>query len=246
MRLKFDIRGNTYTIDSLKPLSIALPMTLARAWYTDAVQRSPVRMGDWVGSVNQGGSVNFFDIDFNPHANGTHTECYGHISPEHHSMLNRLQRFWFHAVVLTMNPEVLANGDRVVTLEQLEKELKGTHFEAVVLRTLPNSEEKTTINHSHTNPTYLQAEAAQYLRMLDVQHILIDTPSVDREEDGGALLAHRAFWNYPDAPREQATITELIYVSPSIPDGAYLLNLQCAVFDHDAVPSQPILYAIVD
>ena len=37
------------------------------------------------GSVAEGGSVNFYDIDFNPHGHGTHTECIGHISKEKES-----------------------------------------------------------------------------------------------------------------------------------------------------------------
>lgn len=245
MPLNIRIHDEDYTVDALHGRSIALPMTLPRAWYTNEVVQTPVRMGDWVGSVAEGGSVNFFDIDFNPHANGTHTECFGHISPEHHSMQGRLQRYWFHAILISINPKKMPNGDHVITLEQLEHALNGRKCEALIIRTLPNSEEKQTREYSRTNPAYMQPEAAQYLRLLDVQHLLIDTPSVDREEDGGALLAHRAFWNYPEAPRQQATITELIYVNSDIPDGPYLLNLQCAVFDNDAVPSNPVLYGLV-
>jgi hypothetical protein len=41
------------------------------------------------------------------------------------------------------------------------------------------------------------------------------------------------------------TVTELIHVSPSLPDGQYMLNLQVAAFASDAAPSRPILYEIV-
>ena len=78
-----------------------------------------------------------------------------------------------------------------------------------------------------------------------VNHLLLDLPSVDREDDGGKLLAHHAFWKYPQATRRQATITELIFVPDSIVDGTYLLNLQIASFENDASPSKPVLYKIV-
>ena len=76
-------------------------------------------------------------------------------------------------------------------------------------------------------------------------HLLIDQPSVDREEDDGKLLAHKAFWNYPEDIRKDATITEFIFVPNRIKDGSYLLNLQTAAFHNDATPSRPVLYSIL-
>jgi hypothetical protein len=75
-----------------------------------------------------------------------------------------------------------------------------------------------------------------------IDHLLLDLPSVDREVDGGALAAHRAFWNYPENPRMKATITELIYVPSKVQDGQYFLNLQVAPIENDASPSRPVLY----
>ena len=75
-------------------------------------------------------------------------------------------------------------------------------------------------------------------------------PSVDREEDEGKLLAHKAFWNVKnvnnlnDDARLNCTITEMIFVEDTIQDGNYILNLQIASFENDASPSKPILYKI--
>ena len=77
-----------------------------------------------------------------------------------------------------------------------------------------------------------------------VKHLLLDLPSVDREEDGGALLGHKAFWQYPENARNNCTITELIYVPDRILDGDYLLNLQIASLELDVSPSKPLLYVI--
>lgn len=75
--------------------------------------------------------------------------------------------------------------------------------------------------------------------------MLIDTPSVDKEVDGGQLLAHHAFWNIPDQPRLDCSITELIYVPNTVKDGKYLLNLSFASFENDASPSKPVLYELL-
>ena len=65
-----------------------------------------------------------------------------------------------------------------------------------------------------------------------------------QEEDEGKLLAHKAFWQYPDAVRRNSTITELIFVPNEIKDKVYLLNIQIASFEIDVSPSKPVLYEI--
>ena len=90
----------------------------------------------------------------------------------------------------------------------------------------------------------MDENAAHYLRNLSVKHLLLDVPSIDKEEDKGELLAHHAFWNYPSDPRTECTISELVYVPENVKDGVYLLNLQIASFDNDASPSKPVLYSI--
>jgi hypothetical protein len=44
--------------------------------------------------------------------------------------------------------------------------------------------------------------------------------------------------------RQNATITEMIFVNDKVQDGSYLLNLQIASFENDASPSKPILFEI--
>ena len=118
--------------------------------------------------------------------------------------------------------------------------------DALVIRTLPNTREKLSMQYSYTNPPYLLEEAAIYLREKGIKHLLIDLPSVDREKDEGLLLSHNAFWNTKGKLRLDATITELIFVPNSVDDGCYLLNIQIAPFENDASPSKPILYKLED
>jgi kynurenine formamidase len=136
-------------------------------------------------------------------------------------------------------------GDSIITLEQVQQALSGEIPEALIIRTTPNSDEKKSRLYSNTNFTYMHPDAAAWLAAQGVQHLLVDMPSIDREEDQGKLLAHHAFWNYPAAPRMHATITEMVFVEDTVDDGLYMLNLQVASFRNDAAPSRPVLYAFV-
>ncbi len=213
------------------------------AWYVDPIKIEPVRGDGFVGSVEEGGSVNFRDITLNPHGNGTHTECVGHIAPECFSVNQHLKQWMFQAELISITPEK-REGDLVITKLQIISALKGKNCEAIVLRTLPNQPLKLHLNYSNTNPAYLDVEAAQWISDQGIEHLLLDLPSVDREVDGGALAAHKAFWNYPENPRMSATITELIFVPTEVEDGSYLLNLQVAPIENDASPSRPVLFKL--
>lgn len=244
-------KDKSYNVQLSEPIDLSLSITSDGknpiAWYLGQPEILPVQMGDWTGQVAQGASTNFNNIAFNPHAHGTHTECLGHITSDFYSINRTLKTFFFIAELISVTPEE-KEGDLVITKEQVSAALKGNTPEALVIRTLPNIDDKKHKNYSHTNPPYLEEAAATYIRELGINHLLIDLPSVDREEDGGALLAHKAFWNVTDVDnlnadaRLDATITELVYIPDSVADGSYLLNLQIASFDNDASPSKPVLY----
>lgn len=253
MIAQIELSGKNYKIDLSKPLDISIPLRdgieNVNAWYAPYVEISPVKMGDFIGEVAQGGPVNFKNVKLNPHGNGTHTECYGHISPEANNLDQHLKSFFFKAHLFSIYPTLLENGDKLITLDSIRVLLadlkKGNCGKAIILRTLPNIPEKNTYKYSGTNPTYLDHLAMKYIVELGFEHFLIDLPSVDREEDEGKLLSHRAFWQYPYDTRENATITELIYVPDEIKDGDYFLNIMITSLQMDASPSKPVLFEIM-
>jgi kynurenine formamidase len=249
MKASVEIAGKMYQADLAKPLSIGIPLRegleTVNCFYAPPMETSPVVAGDFIGSTQQGGPLNFLNIKFNVHGNGTHTECVGHIAKERYTINQSLQQFHFPARLLSLYPEKTDEGDRVIFRHQLEALLEEeAPTPAIVLRTLPNDELKLRTNYSGANPPYLHHEATAYLVERGVEHLLLDLPSVDREEDGGELASHHAFWQYPTQPRTHCTITELIFVNNSIPDGLYLLNIQIASFEIDASPSKPVLYSL--
>ena len=236
-------------IDLTQPLDISIPIkngaSNVNAWYIGPPKIEPEVFDEDVISVENGASVNFNTITFNPHSHGTHTETVGHIVKEKYSINKYLKRFFFLAEVITVAPEKRGE-DYVVSAKQLQFALGNKKREALVVRTMPNTSDKKTRQYSNTNWTYFEEDAIKLLVKKGIKHLLIDLPSVDREEDGGELKGHNAFWNTNGAIRKDATITEFIYVSNKIEDGAYMLNLQIAPFENDATPSKPVLYKIMD
>ncbi len=245
---------NNLQIDLSKPLDISIALSNTSenpiAWYLEKPEIEPVKVGDWIGKVANGGSTNFNNIFFNPHGHGTHTECLGHITKEFYSINDCLKQFFFAAKLISIAPEKIGE-DLVITKNQLVNLLESISFEALIIRTLPNLEEKKSKKYSNTNPPYLSEDAAIFIRENGIQHLLIDLPSVDKEHDEGKLLAHKAFWNVKNVDnlnadaRLNCTITEMIFVDNTILDGNYFLNLQIAAFKNDASPSKPILYKIL-
>lgn len=254
MKATITNNNHTFEVDLSKPIDISITLTSNDenpiAWYLEKPVIEPVRSGDWVGKVSERkSSTNFNNIYFNPHGHGTHTECLGHITKEFYSINQALKQFFFVALLISVQPES-QGGDFVITKKQIENALDGNIPEAIVIRTLPNNNDKLSMKYSNTNPPYLTMEAAQFIRQKGIMHLLIDLPSVDKEHDEGKLLAHKAFWNVTNVnqlnndARLHATITEMIFVPSEVNDGRYLLNLQMASFENDASPSKPILYQI--
>lgn len=252
MKTKVDFKGEVLTADLSKPIDISISTNTensAVAWFTSNMKISPVINDRFIGSVRDGGDVNFRNILFNPHGNSTHTESVGHISKEVHSVHNILDKYHFVAQLITIQPIELdkelseweKKGDFQITIAEIKGKIK-EGIEALVIRTNPNNNQKNTQNYNNTNWPYLSKEATEHIRKMGVKHLLIDLPSVDREQDGGRLISHRAFWNYPKEIDLKRTITELIYVDNTINDDLYLLNLSLANIVNDASPSRPILY----
>jgi len=247
-KILFEYQGITYQTSLENGFDISIPLRHGdenpNCYYADPVEFSTIRSGDFVGSVAEGGSVNYQKITFTPHGNGTHTECNGHITADPEANIsNCINNSLFFAELVSLEPQLL-KGDQVILCKDLEEKLKNRQPEALILRTLPNSDTKKNKKYSGTNPTYLEGKVGTFLANQGIKHLLVDLPSVDREVDQGVLAVHKGFWGVPNHIRKDCTITELIFVENRIQDGNYLLNLQVSNFYTDAAPSRPVLYPL--
>ena len=258
MTAHIETSHRTVKIDLARPMPISIRLRDGAqnplAWYAPYPTMTPVAMEGFIGSVAQGGSVNTSDITMNPHGNGTHTECIGHLTEQAHELDEYMRNHIHLATVLTVEATVLTSddgpnrkmGDRVIMASVLDKLKVHPDVKALVIRTTPNTDEKLTQVYTGHNPTYLDPALCRAIRVLGFEHLLLDLPSVDRESDGGLMLAHRAFWYDEDGnARMHSTITEMVYVPNKIIDGEYLINIMVAPLGNDASPSKPILYPII-
>jgi arylformamidase len=236
-----------------------------RCFNAPAATSRALQTADFTGRVDRGGSCNAHVITLTPHANGTHTECVGHLTLQSLDVFRTVPQRLLIAALVTVEPELAGDcaegtrpapqaDDLLITRAALERawpaalagRLAGR---SVVIRTLPNEADKF-IQDSESAP-YLTADAVQWLVDCGIEHLVLDVPSADRSSDGGALTAHRIFFGMPagstslsDAQRRDCTITELAYVPDSVEDGWYFLSLQVPAIAGDAIPSRPVLYPL--
>jgi kynurenine formamidase len=250
-------------------------MSLARVLDFEGVQLScfgapaarsvPLEVGSFNGRVIRGASCNCSVLTLTPHANGTHTECVGHLTVERVDAHGLIPQRLLPTCLVTVEPELAADSlessvpqpqaaDLLITGAQLERNWPAPpsprlSARALVIRTQPNRPHKFSAG---TAPApFLSAQAATLLAERGIEHLVLDVPSADRASDGGVLTAHRIFFGLPpgssqleQATRRGATITELAYAEDGIADGWYLLSLQAPAIAGDAVPSRPLLYPL--
>lgn len=261
MRLSFNLDNRSLTFDTVNGIDISISLRFGgeqpNAFYLPRAEGVVAEGGDFVGDTRRGGSCNCVTVTLNPHGNGTHTECVGHLSTNRIAVSRALREAFVPALLVSIPTVSDGRGGMCVAREGLERavdnakfKMQSSNFGGLIIRTIPNDEAKRSAEWSGHNPPYLSADAARFVRSLGTRHLLVDLPSLDREDDPD-LTAHRIFWDLPESgpveadPNDGRTITEMIYVPDTVPDGLYLLNLQVPPFLLDAAPSRPILYPAV-
>jgi hypothetical protein len=289
---------HTFSFNSARrhDLSIAVaplsaPLAQVSAFGLPPSRAAPFSAGDFVASVDAGGSVNCAVLSsLCPHSNGTHTECAGHALPGAVTLAHVAPLLsMLPALVLSVAPAPLGEdgareyapgraSDAVVSGALLEAAFERLALAraaaagggggadsarrllrcflrrgALVVRTLPNSHAKRSAQYGGSNPPYFTGCAMRWALERGCEHVVMDLPSADREDDRGQLIAHRTWWGLPPAgdagadaaaPLCSRTITEIAFVDDSLEDGGYVLDLQVAPFDMDAAPSRPLLYVL--
>jgi kynurenine formamidase len=268
MLLSFSL-GDKYEFDSIKGIDISIPMDFygnqPNAYGVEKALAQTYESDSFIGDTRKGGGCNFEKYTLVPHCNGTHTECVGHISFERIFINENLNDVLIPCTLITVSPiRALETEERyspsknkddfMITKEALSKSLENLNndfFSGLIIRTLPNADSKKSRDYMKELPAFFSLEAMEYISSLNVKHLLVDLPSVDRTADEGKLSVHHIFWNVTQGSHDVNvnnhslnTITEMIYVPDEIEDGKYLLNLQIASFLADASPSRPILYKL--
>jgi len=274
LNARLEVNERAVRVDLAHPFDLSVELDFqgpqVRHFGAPRASAQPFSVPGFPGAVIRGASCNCESITLIPHCNGTHTECVGHLTREPLHAQRIVPRSLLPALLLSVRSVAPGEtsegsdpaphpGDQLVTRSALQagwpaarsRELPFAPL-ALVLRTLPNEPAKRTRDYSDVTPPYLTREAAQYLVERDIEHLIVDLPSIDRAHDEGRLTAHRLFFGLPPgesalarAARPQCTITELAYVADDAADGPCFVQLQVPAINGDAVPSRPLLYRLV-
>ena len=225
-------------------------------------------------SVERGHSVNCDVLSLCVHGSGTHVECVGHIARREYSLLEVCRDLLSPMVclVLTVDLELIpvpgseAPPDRCITAAALDRALSACNAKLGVPTSDANAARSPLVQHAPalavrtghidadssvvtsftgTNPPYFAKDAMVWVRRAGVRHLLCDLPSVDREQSGEALPAHRTFFGSDEeGAREGRTVTEYVRLPrpQDFPDDVYVLYLGVANVDASAAPARPVLY----
>lgn len=272
MKITIEHHGANYQLDLASGRSIAIKQRFdtkqPNHFGAQQAQKQPMQSGSFIGDTKQGGSCNVLEVQLNPHCNGTHTETVGHICHLDDEATKTIADLsvlpLLPCALISVTPThgqatcedyVLAfePEDFVITQSAIAEalgEVESDKPSALVIRTLPNSTNKrqASYNAQHAN-AFLTTQAMAYLAQLEVEHLIVDIPSIDRLNDQGLLANHHLYWQVTPQARHvsnhqasQKTITELAFIDDQLSDGFYFLNLQLPAWLTDAAPSQPVLY----
>lgn len=263
MNLSVEIAGRTWRFNPEQSTDWTTPVAFssggAEAFgLTERHHRAVDVGGGFVLEVAKGASVNCANVTFNPHSHGTHTECVGHITADRRLISEITIAPLLPATMVSVAPVLLSStdegydgshrgDDHVISGALLERALASVTVagfdQALVLRCVEAPDASRA--WSGTNPPYLTREAIDFLSRGPYQHLITDLPSLDREDDGGGVPNHRAWWGLAAGASEssealfaQRTVTEMAFIGPDQPDGPWLLSLQPAALESDAAPSR--------
>ena len=255
-----------YIIDTSKAVDISIPYIFngnqPNLYNVKEGSSKPLKSNNIDWSVSLGASCNVPEISMNIHCTGTHTETVGHLLRDNGNIGKIFTELFLPTVLITVDPEIakktndkyhcdINEDELIITLKivklQLEKYINFNPI-ALIIRTLPNDTKKRFQNYAKEPPPFLSNNAMSYINKLNISHLIVDIPSIDRMNDDGILGNHRIFWGDGLNPRSEVsektdkTITEMSYIPNFVKDGIYFLNIQIPNFVLDAAPSRLFLY----
>ena len=268
MIINIDHNNNNYSVDIDKSLDISIPYDFngeqpnfydVKKGKIEYLEASKI-----VYSVKEGASCNVAEIKMNIHCIGTHTECVGHLLKDSGHIGMILTDIFIPTILITLEPKLFFETADTYHCDVMKEELviayssiykyismfKNNLPKALVIRTLPNNIQKKTFNYNKHMPPFFTSDAMKLIKKLNIQHLVVDLPSVDRMNDDGILGNHRIFWGNNDDSlqgldyKSKNTITEFAFIPNSIKDGFYFLNIQIPNFICDAAPSRPLLFKV--
>ena len=257
--MKIKIKNKSYIIDLDNGIDISIPFNFDKKnpqFYDNSSPKVNYYNSNNIEyALDKGGNCNVPIVKFNIHCSGTHTESANHID-ERAPLINEIKISDFiYSKLISIKPTnyleneryhcKLEKYDSFITKKILHDIINNnisSDVGALIIRTLPNDSSKINRNYNLDYHPFFTNDAILYLKDIGIKHIIVDTPSIDRYDDGGKLGNHHLFFKNGKTVN---TITELVFIPNSCTDGYYFINLEVMNFGLDAAPSRPKLFPIL-
>ena len=260
MKINIEYNDNIYEIDSDEGVDISIPVEFnkdknPKFYDTSNPRKDYYKFSGIEYNVDWGAGCSVPLVTMNIHCSGTHTETANHVIKNAPVISDITNLNFIPSQLISVTPESNSNekyhanineNDKMITKSQLVKSLDSMDefLDSVIVRTIPNDEEKKSRNYNSNYHPFLSNDALHFLKNKGIKHFVIDTPSIDKFDDDGKLENHKMFFSNEDGSINKNTITELVFIPDHCLDGKYLLFIGAPNFKLDAAPSKPIIYKI--
>ena len=260
MKINIKHKKHKYEIDSNNGVDISIPVKFnadenPKFYDTSNPKKHYYESTGVEYNINMGAGCSVPLVTMNIHCSGTHTETANHVIKDASTISDIKKINFIPSQLISIAPERgtsesyhsnINKSDWVITKNNLMKSLDSIDdfIDSLIIRTLPNKEDKKIKNYNSGDHPFLSNEAIFFLKSIGIKHIVIDTPSIDKFDDGGKLGNHKIFFTNDDKSTNKNTVTELAFIPNHCVDGIYLLCIGVPNFKLDAAPSRPIIYKI--
>ena len=261
MKVKIEYNEKVYQINPDEGIDISISVKFnenknPKFYDMSPPQKKYYKYNDIEYNVDKGAGCNVPLINMNIHCCGTHTETSNHISKNGPYISEIPDINHMPSQLISIEPRLcldenyhtkINEDDKVITKEQIKQKVEPNNnfqLKSLIIRTLPNDNDKITKNYNDENHPFLSNNAISYIKEIGIKHLLIDTPSIDKYEDDGKLGNHKIFFLDKQGTPNNNTITELVFIPNNCKDGNYFLNLGIPKFNLDAAPTRPIIFPI--
>ena len=222
--ISLTINKNEFSFTISNPISVSRTISLSHqsnAFNLPQFTSSAFSYEDvFTGDVLQGGSCNVDVLSFCPH-NLTHIECSSHILNQRVSQavtIDKIPQDHFQGLVYLIDLSTILKEEKLILMEHLKDELAKVNYpiNAIALKT-SSSLLQNDYDFSGKNFVALSREVAKEISKYsfegqNITTLILDLPSTDSENDGGKLLAHRAFFEIPETGIEFKDIKKKVIV----------------------------------
>lgn len=227
------IKTNNRTYTLQYPISVSRTIVLnpqyrsSGAFHLPSFSTSTFEAGDFVGDLKRGGSCRVDIHSYSPH-NFTHIESCAHIDINGNT-LDKIDRKKLSGIVFLA--DLSSVSDDFVEWDPLIGKFDYKKLDALAIKT---SASLLPQDHNFTQSDFMAIHqtTAQKLFDMDIDLLILDLPSMDKETDN-TLSSHKIFFGSDQNVNTQKTIIELAYFQ-NLEEGYYYYVLTPPILQTDA------------